>query len=64
MKAFILFIIVTCSGCQLQVNIASNVTNVPIVKTQFESDEANMTGSSLEDVKKGPDKAGDVKVIP
>jgi len=64
MKAFILFIIVTCSGCQLQVNIASNVTNVPIVKTQYESDKAKMTGSSLEDVKKGSDKAGDVKVIP
>ena len=64
MKVFLLSLLLLCCSCQLQVNIASNVTNVPIVKTQYESDEADMSGSRLEDIKKGPDKAGDVKLTP
>jgi len=63
MKAF-LILSLFCSGCQLQVNVASNVTYIPVIKAQVESNESEMTGSSLEDIKKGADKAGDVKLTP
>ena len=57
---FILMTLLFTSCIQLQVPIASNVTNVTVIKTQVTTDAATMSGSSLEDIRKGADKAGDV----
>ncbi len=62
MKALLISALFLLTGCQIQVNLASNVTNVPVVKTQLGNDKAEMTGSNLEDIKKGADEAGDISV--
>lgn len=62
MKPFLIAALFLLTSCQIQVNLASNVTNVPVIKAQVDSEGSEMTGSSLEDIKKGPDKAGDVSV--
>lgn len=64
MKIIMLSLVLLCCGCQIQINLASNVTNVPVIKAQLDTEDTNMTGSSLEDVKKGGDKADMTVPIP
>jgi hypothetical protein len=54
MKKILLFsAAVFFSSCQVQINFASNVVNVPVNKTQLSEDSATMTGSILDEVGKG-----------
>ena len=48
-------------GCQLQINLASSVVNVPVSKTQV-GDNPDMSGSSLKDLKNDGQKGGEIKV--
>ena len=48
-------------GCQLQINLASSVVNVPVSKVQAGGDQ-DMTGSALEDLKNEGQKGGKIKV--
>jgi len=60
-RAVIITLAILCGGCQLQVNLASSVVNVPVVKTQYKSDDAQMLGSNLKDIADGMKQdAGDV----
>ena len=62
----ILFVLLAClaTGClQLQIPIASAVTNITVIKTQ--NGEASMSGAKLQDIAKGASqKAGDVSIPP
>jgi len=52
--------LMACS-CQLQINLASSVVNVPVSKVQTGEDQ-EMTGSALEDLKNEGQKGGKIKV--
>jgi hypothetical protein len=56
----LLFITILAGGCQLQVNLASPVNNITVIKTQ--NDSGDMQGSKLDDITEGPDEAGDVSL--
>ena len=65
MKKILLLSVFALTGCQLQVNIASPVNNVTVIKAQHESDNADMSGSKLDDVARDiSQKGGDVKGTP
>jgi len=49
-RAATLTILFLCTSCQLQINIASSVVNVPVVKIQESGASATMTGSKIEDI--------------
>ncbi len=50
---FILFTLLFACGCQIQINLASSVVNVPVSKTQISDGDAEMSGSALDDFGKG-----------
>jgi hypothetical protein len=56
-----LLLALSLCGCQLQINIASSVVNVPVSKTQI-GDDQEMTGSALEDLKNQGQKGGKFEV--
>ena len=49
-RAATLAFMLLCTSCQLQINIASSVVNVPVVKIQKSGTSATMTGSKVEDI--------------
>jgi len=63
-KLLCTFLFTFICGCiQLQVPIASTVTNVTVIKSQNSDKEAIMQGSRLEDVAEGiTNTAGDVDI--
>lgn len=50
------------SGCA-QVNVASSVNNIIVIKVQYDSDMSDMSGSKVEDIKPSQE-AGDVEATP
>jgi len=59
----LLLLLLLASSCQLQINIASSVINVPVVKTQLSDGDTKMEGSKLEDIAEGiKQKAGDLSI--
>ena len=67
MKFLLLALCLLTSGCQVQLNVACSVVNIPIVKAQANKGRgsATMSGSSLKDAANGlKQKAGDITGIP
>ena len=63
-KLLYTFLFTFIGGCiQLQVPIASTVTNVTVIKSQNSDKEATMQGSRLDDIAEGiTNTAGDVDI--
>lgn len=63
-KIIILFCLLLLTGCQLQINLASSVVNVPVNKAQYaEKDSENkMSGSDIKNPKN--DQTTDTVVTP
>jgi len=63
-KLLYTFLFAFICGCiQLQVPIASTVTNVTVIKSQNSDKEATMQGSRLDDIAEGiTNTAGDVDI--
>jgi len=61
---FILIIILFSTGCQNQVNLASSVVNVTVIKFQYADNESKNSGLSGSEIKnpKNDQEGGDVKV--
>jgi hypothetical protein len=52
-------------GCQIQINVASSVVNIPVVKTQHDNKNSGMSGSDLKESGNGlKQKGGDLKASP
>lgn len=62
---FMLFLVLlTTTGCQNQVNLASSVVNITVIKIQYAEDDARNEGMSGSDIKdpRNDQKGGDAKL--
>lgn len=65
MKIFLIMILLMSCGCQIQINLASSVVNIPVTKTQLsEGNQTMQSEHKLKDLSAAPSNSTDVTGLP